>query len=193
MEIFDVFSMNGIENNPASGEFFLENVIFKVPQTHFSRIYIPRGGPMPPLGLAKGGHKFSKGGQCPPLGGGGGREVPCTGFRLIKESQADPGVHAAHVQGSALSKNPRLTLQCMQLMYTVQGSALSKNPRLTLQCMQLMYTVQGSALSKNPRLTLQCMQLMYTVQGSALSKNPRLTLQCVQLMYRVPPYQRIPG
>ena len=24
---------------------------------------------MPPLGLAKGGHKFSKGGQCPPLGG----------------------------------------------------------------------------------------------------------------------------
>ena len=24
---------------------------------------------MPPLGLAKGGHKFFKGGQCPPLGG----------------------------------------------------------------------------------------------------------------------------
>ena len=24
---------------------------------------------MPPLGLAKGGHNFFKGGQCPPLGG----------------------------------------------------------------------------------------------------------------------------
>ena len=59
MEIFDVFSMNGIENNPASGEIFLENVILKVSQTHFSRISIPRGG----------GHKFFKGGQCPPLGG----------------------------------------------------------------------------------------------------------------------------
>ena len=44
MEIFDVFSMNGIENNPASGEIFLENVILKVSQTHFSRISIPRGG-----------------------------------------------------------------------------------------------------------------------------------------------------
>ena len=69
MEIFDVFSMNGIENNPASGEIFLENVILKVSQTHFSRISIPRGGRCPPLGLAKGGHKFFKGGQCPPLGG----------------------------------------------------------------------------------------------------------------------------
>ena len=29
---------------------------------------------MPPLGLAKGGHKFFKGGQCPPPRGG--REVP---------------------------------------------------------------------------------------------------------------------
>ena len=44
MKIFDVFSMNGIENNPASGEFFLENDILKVSQTHFSRISIPRGG-----------------------------------------------------------------------------------------------------------------------------------------------------
>ena len=44
MEIFDVFSMNGIENNPASGEIFLENVILKVSQTHFPRISIPRGG-----------------------------------------------------------------------------------------------------------------------------------------------------
>ena len=44
IEIFDVFSMNGIANNPASGEFFLENVILKVSQTHFPRISIPRGG-----------------------------------------------------------------------------------------------------------------------------------------------------
>ena len=29
MEIFDVFSMNGKENYPAAGEFFLENVIFR--------------------------------------------------------------------------------------------------------------------------------------------------------------------
>ena len=52
--------MNGIENNPASGEIFLENVILKVSQTHFSRISIPRGG-----------HTFSKGGggAMPPLGG----------------------------------------------------------------------------------------------------------------------------
>ena len=74
MEIFDVFSMNGIENNPASGEIFLENVILKVSQTHFPRISIPRGGPMPPLGLAKGGINFSRGGgNAPPRGG---REVP---------------------------------------------------------------------------------------------------------------------
>ena len=44
MEIFDVFSMNGIENYPAAGEIFLENVIFKVSQTHFPRISTPRGG-----------------------------------------------------------------------------------------------------------------------------------------------------
>ena len=63
MEIFDVFSMNGIENNPASGEIFLENVILKVSQTHFLRISIPRGGgPMPPLGLAKGGAYIFQGG-----------------------------------------------------------------------------------------------------------------------------------
>ena len=62
MEIFDVFSMNGIENYPAAGVFFLENVILKVSQTHF----------------AKGGHTFFKGGggNAPPLGVGG-REVPC--------------------------------------------------------------------------------------------------------------------
>ena len=69
MEIFDVFSMNGIENYPAAGEIFLENVILKVSQTHFPKDLYPKGGPMPPLGFAKGGHKFFKGGQCPPLGG----------------------------------------------------------------------------------------------------------------------------
>ena len=63
MEIFDVFSMNGIENNPASGEIFLENVILKVSQTHFPRISIPRGR-----------INFSRGGNAPL---GGGREVPC--------------------------------------------------------------------------------------------------------------------
>ena len=63
MEIFDVFSMNGIENYPAAGEFFLENVILKVSQTHFPNDFYPKGG-----------HKFFKGGggACPPLGGGGG-------------------------------------------------------------------------------------------------------------------------
>ena len=70
MEIFDVFSMNGIENYPAAGEFFLENVILKVSQTHFSKDFYPKGGPMPPLGFAKGGHKFFKGGNAPPRGGG---------------------------------------------------------------------------------------------------------------------------
>ena len=73
MEIF-VFSMNGIENYPAAGEHFLENVILKVSQTHFSKDFYPNGGggeKMPPLGLAKGGIHFSRGGgQCPPRGGG---------------------------------------------------------------------------------------------------------------------------
>ena len=59
MEIFDVFSMNGIENNPASGEIVLENVILKVSQTQFPRISIPSGG-----------INFSRGGG----GGGGGGE-----------------------------------------------------------------------------------------------------------------------
>ena len=66
MEIFDVFSMNGIENYPAAGKFFLENVILKVSQTHFSKDLYPKGGPMPPLGFAKGGHTFFKGGNAPP-------------------------------------------------------------------------------------------------------------------------------
>ena len=69
MEIFDVFSMNGIENKPASGEIFLENVILKVSQTHFQGFLSQGGGPMPPLGLAKGGHTFFKGGNAPPRGG----------------------------------------------------------------------------------------------------------------------------
>ena len=44
MEIFDVFSMNGIENYPVAGEKFLENVILKVSQTHFPWISTPRRG-----------------------------------------------------------------------------------------------------------------------------------------------------
>ena len=57
MEIFDVFSMNGIENYPAAGDFFLENVILKVSQTNFSKDFYPKGG-----------HKFFKGGNAPPRG-----------------------------------------------------------------------------------------------------------------------------
>ena len=68
MEIFDVFRLNGIENYPAAGEIFLENVILKVSDT-FPRISTPRGGIAPtPLGLAKGGHTFFKG-TMPPRGG----------------------------------------------------------------------------------------------------------------------------
>ena len=44
MEIFYVFSMHGIENYPAAGENFLENVILKVSQTHFSKDFYPKGG-----------------------------------------------------------------------------------------------------------------------------------------------------
>ena len=58
MEIFDVFSMNEIENYPAAGEFILENVILKVSQTHFPKDFYPKGG--------GGGIHFSRG------GGGGG-------------------------------------------------------------------------------------------------------------------------
>ena len=46
--------MNGIENYPAAGEFFLENVILKVSQTHFSKDFYPKGG--------GGGINFSRGG-----------------------------------------------------------------------------------------------------------------------------------
>ena len=52
MEIFDVFSMNGI------GDFFLENVILKVSQTHFPRISTPRRGQC----QEEGGINFSRGG-----------------------------------------------------------------------------------------------------------------------------------
>ena len=68
MEICDVFSMNGIENNPASGDIFLENVILKVSQTHFPRISIPRG------------HTFFKGGGG---GGGGGVKYPEAGLTFL--------------------------------------------------------------------------------------------------------------
>ena len=74
MEIFDVFSMNGIENYPAAGEIFLENVILKVSDT-LSQGFLFQGGanapppPPPPLG-------FSKGGQCPPPRGGGAVKYP---------------------------------------------------------------------------------------------------------------------
>ena len=57
MDIFDVFSINGIVNYPATGEFFLENVILKVSQTHFFKDFYPKGG-----------IHFSR--------GGGGIEVP---------------------------------------------------------------------------------------------------------------------
>ena len=60
MEIFDVFSMNGIENYPAAGEIFLENVILKVSQTHFRKDLYPKGG----------AYIFQ---------GGGGNEVPLGG------------------------------------------------------------------------------------------------------------------
>ena len=60
MEIFDVFSMNGIENYPAAGELFLENVILKVSQTHFSKDFYPKGG---------GASIFQGGGNAPPRGG----------------------------------------------------------------------------------------------------------------------------
>ena len=54
MDIFDVFSMNGIVNYPAAGDFFLENVILKVSQTHFYKDFYHKGG---------------GGGNAPPLGG----------------------------------------------------------------------------------------------------------------------------
>ena len=54
MEIFDVFSMNGIENYPAAGEIFLENVILKVSDT-LSQGFIFQGGANAPPWLFQGG------------------------------------------------------------------------------------------------------------------------------------------
>ena len=44
MYVFDVFSINGIENYSAASEIFLENVILKVSQTQFSKDFYPKGG-----------------------------------------------------------------------------------------------------------------------------------------------------
>ena len=83
MEIFDVFSMNGIENYPAAGEIFLENVILKVSQTHFPKDFYPKGG-----------HKFFK--------GGGGCEVPWHSghwvFRMVIEMQVELYISAFYLQ-----------------------------------------------------------------------------------------------
>ena len=59
MQMFDVFSNQHEWNRkyPAAGEFFLENVILKVSQTHFSKDFYPKGG-----------HSFFKGGNAT-LGG----------------------------------------------------------------------------------------------------------------------------
>ena len=65
MEIFDAFRLNGIENYTAAGENFLENVILKVSQTHFSKDFYPKGG-----------INFSMGGG----GGGGGNAPPREGL-----------------------------------------------------------------------------------------------------------------
>ena len=64
MEIFDVIRLNGVENYPAAGENFLENVILKVSQTHFSKDFYPKGRP-------RGAYIFQGGG-----GGGGGAMPP---------------------------------------------------------------------------------------------------------------------
>ena len=64
--------MNGIENYPAAGENFLENVILKVSDT-FSKDFYPKEGQCSPLASPREGLgiNFSM--------GGGGREVPCSG------------------------------------------------------------------------------------------------------------------
>ena len=67
MEIFDVFSMNGIENYPAAGEFFLENFILKISQTHFPKDFYPKGG--------GGAYIFQ--------GGGGGGAVKYPGASIV--------------------------------------------------------------------------------------------------------------
>ena len=92
MEIFDVFSMNGIENYPAASEIFLENVILKVSQTHFPRISTPRRG--------QGGINFSRGAM-PPLGGGG-REVPCLEIITGKNAGRRPKIWSKIINFIAL-------------------------------------------------------------------------------------------
>ena len=78
MDIFDVFSMNGIVNYPAAGEFFLENVILKFSQTLFQG-FLSQGGAYI-FQEAGGGGGGGGGGQCPPRGG---CEVPCTLYSII--------------------------------------------------------------------------------------------------------------
>ena len=65
MEIFDVFSMNGIENDPAAGEFFLENVILKVSDTLSQGFIFQGGANAPPLAFPRGGINFSRGAMPP--------------------------------------------------------------------------------------------------------------------------------
>ena len=59
MEIFDVFSINGIENYPAAGEFKKKMLFLRSHKHTFPRISTPRGG-----------IHFSRGAM-PPRGGGG--------------------------------------------------------------------------------------------------------------------------
>ena len=74
MENFDVFRLNGVDNCPAAGEFFLEHVILKVSQTHFSKDFYSKGWPMPPLASPRVAYIFQGGGggAVKYLGGGGG-------------------------------------------------------------------------------------------------------------------------
>ena len=62
MEIFDVFSMNRIENYPAAGEHLLINVILKVSQTLFQGFLPQGGGGMPPWIRQGGAYIFQGGG-----------------------------------------------------------------------------------------------------------------------------------
>ena len=59
---------------------------------------------MPPLGLAKGGHKFFKGGNAPPRGG---REVPCSElvelYLLIKVSKIIDNAHLGLYRDNGLA------------------------------------------------------------------------------------------
>ena len=50
--------MNRIENYLAAGENFLENVILKVSQTHFSKDFYPKGGQCPPPPKGGGAVKY---------------------------------------------------------------------------------------------------------------------------------------